>query len=122
MGDRSALQRVVRNLVDNAARHAAGRLHLACGPSGLPFAGVWLEVCDDGPGIPENDRQRVFDRFVRLDDSRAREGGGSGLGLAIVRELVEGHGGTVQVLDGGPLPGARFRVELPDQPPSAENR
>jgi signal transduction histidine kinase len=119
VGDRAALARVVRNLVDNAARHAAGRVHLACGIDG---SGAWVEVCDDGPGVAPEDRARVFERFVRLDDARAREDGGSGLGLAIVRELVAASGGTVQLDDGGPLPGARLRVVLPAQPPSGENR
>jgi signal transduction histidine kinase len=119
VGDRAALARVVRNLVDNAARHAAGRVHLACGVDG---SHAWIEVCDDGPGVPAVDRARVFERFVRLDDARAREDGGSGLGLAIVGELVRASGGTVRIDDGGLLPGARLRVELPGQPPSGENR
>jgi signal transduction histidine kinase len=119
VGDRAALLRVVRNLVDNAARHAAARLHLACGTDGDR---AWVEVSDDGPGIPAADRARVFERFVRLDGARAREDGGSGLGLAIVRELVRGSGGDVRLDDDGPLPGARVRVELPAQPPSGENR
>lgn len=119
VGDRAALARVVRNLVDNAARHAAGRVHLGCG---VDASGAWIEVCDDGPGVPPAERTRVFERFVRLDDARAREDGGSGLGLAIVRELVAASGGTVRLDDGGPLPGARLRVLLPAQPPSGENR
>jgi signal transduction histidine kinase len=73
---------------------------------------VAIIVEDDGPGIPESDRQRVFERFVRLDEARARDVGGSGLGLAIVREVVAGHGGSV-VLDDSPLGGARFTVVLP---------
>jgi signal transduction histidine kinase len=121
VGDRSALARVVRNLVENAARHAAGRVHLACGTDSAVEGAAWLEVDDDGPGIPPADRERVFDRFVRLDEARAREDGGSGLGLAIVRELVTAHGGQVDVLDGAVLPGARIRVWLPAQPPSGEN-
>ncbi|MDQ1663148.1 MAG: hypothetical protein QOJ68_3128 [Blastococcus sp.] len=119
VGDRAALARVVRNLVDNAARHAAGRVHLACGVEG---SGAWIEVCDDGPGVPPSERARVFERFVRLDEARAREDGGSGLGLAIVGELVAASGGTVHLDDGGMLPGARLRVVLPAQPPSGENR
>jgi signal transduction histidine kinase len=69
-------------------------------------------VDDDGPGIPEQDRARVFERFVRLDEARGRESGGVGLGLAIVAELVREHGGTVVATD-GPLGGARFEVRLP---------
>jgi signal transduction histidine kinase len=120
VGDRSALARVLRNLVDNAARHARGRVHLACGRDAAVQGAVWFEVSDDGPGIPLAERERVFDRFVRLDEARSREDGGSGLGLAIVRELVAAHGGQVSVQDGTVLPGARLRVWLPAQPPSGE--
>jgi signal transduction histidine kinase len=119
VGDLSALVRVVRNLADNASRHAAGRVHLACGTTD---SWAWLEVSDDGPGVPVGERERIFERFVRLDEARTREDGGSGLGLAIVREVVRASGGTVRIADGGPLPGAHVRVELPAQPPSAENR
>jgi signal transduction histidine kinase len=73
-----------------------------------------VTVTDDGPGIPAGDRERVFDRFTRLDDARARDDGGSGLGLAIVRELVRRHGGQVRLLDapsGGP--GLLVEVDLP---------
>jgi signal transduction histidine kinase len=118
-GDRLALAQVVRNLVENGARHARFRLRLACGRDAATGA-AWLEVGDDGTGIPPADRERVFDRFVRLDEARSREAGGSGLGLAIVRELVRAHGGTVAATEGGELPGAVFRVELPAQPPSGE--
>ena len=69
-------------------------------------------VADDGPGIPEADRSRVFDRFVRLDPDRSRDAGGTGLGLAIVREIVMAHGGTVSIDDrlGG---GTVVRLQLP---------
>lgn len=108
-GDPVALGQVVRNLVDNAARHARSRIAVAVtGRSG----GVVLSVEDDGPGIAAADRTRVFERFVRLDEARARDAGGSGLGLAIVREVVTGHGGSVAVEDGA-LGGARFVVRLP---------
>jgi signal transduction histidine kinase len=76
-----------------------------------PGAAV-LEVADDGPGVPPDQRARVFARFVRLDDARARADGGAGLGLAIVAEVVAAHGGTVDVV-AGPLGGALFRVRLP---------
>ena len=69
-------------------------------------------VEDDGPGIAEADRERVFDRFVRLDDARSRDAGGSGLGLAIVREIARSHGGDVRV-DASPLGGARFTLRVP---------
>ena len=73
---------------------------------------VQLIVDDDGPGIDRNDRERVFERFTRLDEARTRESGGSGLGLAIVRDLVERHGGTVRI-DTAPIGGARFVVVFP---------
>jgi signal transduction histidine kinase len=108
-GDGAALRRMVRNLADNAARHAAGRLAFAVAErDGI----VLLEVEDDGPGIPAADRERVFERFVRLDDARARDDGGSGLGLAIVAEVVAAHGGTVAI-DVSSLGGARVEVTLP---------
>lgn len=110
-GDQGLLARVLRNLVDNAVRHASGTVRLACS-TGNGWAVV--DVDDDGPGVPPADRLRVFDRFVRLDDARARDVGGSGLGLAIVREAVGAHGGDVQVLD-APSGGARFRVRLPER-------
>jgi len=73
---------------------------------------VLLAVDDDGGGVPDAERERIFDRFVRLDDARGRDAGGSGLGLAIVREIAAAHGGTVAVA-GSALGGARFEVRLP---------
>jgi signal transduction histidine kinase len=73
---------------------------------------VELTVDDDGPGIPLEDRTRVFERFTRLDDGRARDAGGLGLGLALVKAIVESHQGTVTVED-SPLGGARLAVRLP---------
>jgi signal transduction histidine kinase len=103
------LRQVVRNLLDNATRHAATRVLVR-----LVEVGGWVELVveDDGDGIPEEERERVFDRFVRLDAARAREEGGAGLGLAIVRNIVELGHGTVTV-DASPLGGARFAVRLP---------
>lgn len=107
-GERDALGRVVANLLDNAVRHAAAEVTLSVAADG---AYVLVSVADDGPGIPAADRERVFDRFTRLDDGRARDAGGSGLGLAIVRELVRRHHGTVTLGDAGP--GLRADVRLP---------
>ena len=73
---------------------------------------MWLVVDDDGPGIPAEDRNRVFDRFTRLDEGRARDVGGVGLGLSMVHAIVERHGGVVSA-DAAPLGGARFVVRLP---------
>lgn len=109
-GDEDALRRVVRNLGENAARHARSQVALTLGEAG---GTVRLDVDDDGPGVPENERARIFDRFVRLDEARARREGGAGLGLAIVAELVAAHGGTVAVGTAPELGGARFTVRLP---------
>jgi signal transduction histidine kinase len=108
-GDAAGLRRVLRNLGDNASRHARERLALSVAERD---ATVVLAVDDDGAGIPDADRERVFERFVRLDGARARDEGGSGLGLAIVAELVAAHGGAV-VAAAGPLGGARVEVTLP---------
>lgn len=103
------LGQVVRNLIDNAVRHATSRIVLAVSEhDGV----VELTVDDDGEGITESDRGRVFDRFVRLDSARAREEGGAGLGLAIVRNIVQLAEGTIDI-DTSPLGGARFVIRLP---------
>lgn len=107
-GEQDALIRVVLNLVDNAVRHARTKVVLRAEPEGQ---GVLVSVIDDGEGIPGPLRERVFDRFTRLDDGRARDAGGTGLGLAIVRELVRRHGGTVRLLDA--RPGVKAEVRLP---------
>jgi signal transduction histidine kinase len=70
-------------------------------------------VTDDGPGIPPPDRERVWDRFVRLDGDRSQATGGSGLGLAIVREIAVAHGGQAAVASASPGPGAEFTIRLP---------
>lgn len=120
-GDAAKLGQVLRNITDNAARAATARVALRLAEDG---AEAVLIVDDDGPGVPTDDRERVFARFVRLDESRDRGSGGSGLGLAIVREVVRGHGGSVVIGD-SPLGGARVEVRLPVsavQPPSAASR
>ena len=111
-GDADALARVVENLLDNATRHARTGVDVTL--SAADGTAV-LVVTDDGPGIPAESRERVFDRFVRLDEARSRDVGGAGLGLAIVRDVVEQHGGQVRVEDA--RPGARLVVELPAEAP-----
>ncbi|WP_433361775.1 ATP-binding protein [Actinoplanes sp. CA-142083] len=103
-----AIGRVVANLLDNAERHARSRVTVEVADEG---GYARITVRDDGPGISPEDRERVFDRFTRLDDARARDAGGTGLGLAIVRELVRRHGGTVTL--GDAAPGLRVDVRLP---------
>lgn len=107
--DPIAMSRMIRNLVENAVRHAVSCVSVEVG--GRDGAAV-LTVSDDGPGIAPADRDRVFERFVRLDSDRARSGGGTGLGLAIVAEVVAAHGGTV-VIDAPSSGGTRMTVTLP---------
>jgi signal transduction histidine kinase len=106
------LARAVRNLLENAARHARQAVKVSLRAYPGPESGVELElvVADDGPGIDPADRNRVFDRFTRLDDARGRDEGGTGLGLPIAREIVETHGGRISIGSG---PGARLIVRLP---------
>ena len=111
MGDPDALRRVAVNLIDNAVRYATSSVRV--GVAGLNGRAV-LTVADDGPGIPADKREAVFDRFVRLDTARARDTGGTGLGLSIVRDIVTGHGGTVQLSDNDP--GVLVTVSLPAGP------
>jgi signal transduction histidine kinase len=105
------LARLARNLLDNADRHAAGRVAVRLSVEDGSGEAV-LVVEDDGPGVPADQWDRVFDRFFRLDSSRGRDGGGSGLGLAMVRRIARGHGGDAVVGACG-LGGARFEVRLP---------
>ncbi|MFI9774546.1 sensor histidine kinase [Streptomyces sp. NPDC051956] len=111
-GSRSQLARVVGNLLDNAQRHARSRVDIAARAVG-PWAVV--EVGDDGAGVPEAERERIFERFVRLDDARARDDGGAGLGLAIARDVAVRHGGALTVRS-SPAGGALFELRLPVAP------
>ncbi|MEU5922382.1 HAMP domain-containing sensor histidine kinase [Streptomyces antimycoticus] len=108
-GSRGQLARVLGNLVDNAQRHARGGVRVA-----VREEGRWavLEVADDGQGVPEGERERIFERFVRLDDARSRDDGGAGLGLAIARDVAVRHGGTLAVR-AAPEGGALFELRLP---------
>jgi signal transduction histidine kinase len=108
-GDKGQLARLIRNLCDNALRHAGGVVRLTLKEDATAIV---LMVDDDGEGIPPSERERIFERFVRLDEARDRDSGGSGLGLAIVAEIAVAHGATVGVLDGA-SGGARFEVRFP---------
>lgn len=108
-GSRGQLARVIGNLLDNAERHAERFVGIAVREE---RAGVLVAVTDDGAGVPESERDRVFERFVRLDDARTRDEGGAGLGLAIARDVAVRHGGSLTVTraeEGG----ARFELWLP---------
>lgn len=108
-GNPAQCTRIVRNLLDNACRHAKSKVAVSL-TTEQEF--VVLTVDDDGPGIPLADRDRVFDRFTRLDEGRSRDAGGMGIGLAMVRTIADRHGGSVTIGD-APLGGARFVVRLP---------
>jgi signal transduction histidine kinase len=109
-GDGARLAQVVRNLADNAARHGAATVSLS-----LRRDGDWavVQVADDGPGVPAEHSERIFDRFTRLDQARARDSGGTGLGLAISREIAQAHGGSLTLLVGAAASGAVFELRLP---------
>lgn len=108
MADPDAVVRVVRNLFDNAERHAAGEIRVSVAPA----AGwVVLSVANDGPAIPEDDRERIFEPFMRLDEARSLDIGGSGLGLAIARSIMNSLGGAIAAV--ATTQGAEFRASFP---------
>ena len=112
-GSREQLVRLTRNLLENATRHATGRVDVSLG---VADGHVRLVVRDDGPGVPAAGRSRIFDRFVRLDDARSRHVRGAGLGLSIVAAIAQRHGGSVHLVDTErPVGahGATFVVQLP---------
>ncbi len=108
-GDPRLLGQLLRNLVDNAVRHSRGRVAIGVAPSD---GYVFVTVEDDGAGVPAEERERIFERFVRLDEARSRDAGGSGLGLAIARGIAASSGGSLTV-DDSRWGGARFVLTLP---------
>ncbi|MDI1300929.1 MAG: ATP-binding protein [bacterium] len=104
------LHRVLQNLAGNAVRYAKSRVRLSGGVHGNS---AWIRVEDDGPGIPEKDRERIFEPFARLDDSRTRASGGYGLGLSIVQRIAFWHGGSMEVGQSTDLGGASFTFRWP---------
>jgi signal transduction histidine kinase len=114
--DAERIHQVLANLLDNATRHSPPGSAVELSAGRTP-SGVALAVTDAGPGIPAADRERVFERFARVDDARSGGAGGTGLGLAIARWVVDLHGGTIRVESAEPGPGCRVVVELPGVPP-----
>ncbi|HXA60409.1 MAG TPA: HAMP domain-containing sensor histidine kinase, partial [Streptosporangiaceae bacterium] len=114
--NRLRITRLLANLLDNAERHATSQITVIVRADGSMAT---LEVIDDGAGIAAEHREKVFDRFTRLDASRSRDAGGTGLGLAIAREIAEAHEGTLTIQDSER--GARFVLRLPVCDPPADN-
>ncbi|MEN1891285.1 HAMP domain-containing sensor histidine kinase [Streptomyces mirabilis] len=106
-GNLDEYERLLRTLVDNAARHAAHRIQIT-----VRYQDAWVvhTVHDDGPGVPTEDAERIFERFVWLDDARSRDHGGTGLGLAIARDLAHRHRGTLTLTLTPPAPRSMLRA------------
>ena len=117
VGDRRRLEQVMMNIIGNAIKYTPDGGHIRI-TAGSTETDVWMEVCDDGIGIPEKDRDRIFDRFYRVDKARSRESGGTGLGLSIARELVLRHNGSL-ALAPHEGPGTTVRLVLPIAGPPA---
>ena len=117
VGDRNRLEQVMMNVIGNAIKYTPDGGHIRVS-AGSTENDVWMEVWDDGIGIPEKDRDRIFDRFYRVDKARSRESGGTGLGLSIARELVLRHNGT-SALAPQEGPGPTIRVSLPIAGPAS---
>ena len=118
-GDAERVHQVVKNLLDNAVRYSPAGGHVTVRasapgstPNGVRTGNVVIEVVDEGPGIPPDEAERVFERFYRADRSRTGAGGGTGLGLAIARWIVDAHHGTIRATQAQPH-GCRMVVELP---------
>ena len=114
-GDRGRLEQVMMNILGNAIKYTpdGGKIDVTAGAGARS---IWVEVSDNGIGIPEKDRERIFERFYRVDKARSRESGGTGLGLSIAKEIVDRHGGTILVAD-RPGPGTTIRLTLPISQP-----
>ena len=112
VGDRSRLEQVMMNIIGNAIKYTPDGGHIRVCAGCEEDDTVWMEVWDDGIGIPEKDKERIFDRFYRVDKARSRESGGTGLGLSIAREIVQRHHGVIALVphEG---PGTTIRMTLP---------
>lgn len=118
VGDRERIVQVMVNIVSNSIKYTPDGGHIAM-TVGRTDSTVWLEVDDDGIGIPAPDRARIFERFYRVDKARSRQSGGTGLGLSIAKEIVDRHQGKLELLDKDG-PGLRVRLELPIGGPGHE--
>jgi two-component system phosphate regulon sensor histidine kinase PhoR len=118
VADSDRLEQVLFNLVDNAIKYGRSGGHVVIQGEQRPDGGVQMSVQDDGPGIPPEAQERVFERFTRLDKARSREQGGTGLGLAIVKHIVQHHGGEV-ALQSELGRGSTFLFTLPAREPRA---
>ncbi len=118
IGDRARIMQVMMNIVSNAIKYTPDGGHITIA-AGRVESRVWMEVDDNGIGVPEEDRPHIFDRFYRVDKARSRQSGGTGLGLSIAREIVERHQGELTLVD-KEGPGLRVRLELKIGGPSNE--
>ena len=115
LGDRSRLEQVMMNVLGNAIKYTPDGGHIRI-TAGAGAETVWMEVSDDGIGIPPEDRDRIFERFYRVDKARSRQFGGTGLGLSIAKEIVDRHNGTLSIVD-HQGPGTTVRLCLPIRQP-----
>ena len=111
IGDRDRVEQVMMNVIGNAIKYTpdGGTIRVNAGSDRDT---VWMEVSDNGIGIPRSEWGRVFDRFYRVDKARSRESGGTGLGLSIAKEIVQRHGGTIGLVE-HQGPGTTIRIVLP---------
>ena len=122
IADRKRILQVMMNIVANAIKYTpdGGKILISAGITDRQQGRVWVEVADNGIGIPPEDRERIFDRFYRVDKARSRESGGTGLGLSIAKEIMNQHGGTLTLVDRSG-PGTTVRMELKLEGPDHEN-
>ncbi|MDY0050808.1 MAG: ATP-binding protein, partial [Halothiobacillaceae bacterium] len=118
--DPCMLRRAFLNLVDNAIKYSPEQTSITIRFYRPPDQGTIIDLLDHGPGIPDSDKERIFDRFYRLDNGRSRDKGGTGLGLSITKAALEAHGGTITLLD-APAGGCLFRVRFPAVPPHSNS-
>jgi two-component system sensor histidine kinase VicK len=118
LADRERVLQVMMNIVSNAIKYTpdGGRIAISAGQTGRR---VWMEVADNGIGIPAEDRDRVFERFYRVDKARSRQSGGTGLGLSIAKEIMDRHKGCLTLVDRAG-PGTTIRMELKVEGPDDE--